>query len=660
MIKKISLLLFFAAINLQSAEVCGQNSCNLPGAVQDKGAMFKVLSPVGTSSVKPINQAPRLKTLNNKTIAIVGGSFMAHVTHVELKKLILKDYPSAKILLLNEIGSAGPYPAPGVIRKQKDEFTAKLKKFKVDAVISGNGGCGLCTPKEMGSCIAAEYVQIPAVMIAAPSFAVQAQVTARNAGVLMPRIAVYPGAFSAHDRDELINNTRKILYPAIVKALTEDFTKQEKQNAQAVPAREVVFNGSLDEVNHFFSENNWSDGLPIVPPTAERVAEFLKFTDWKPDSVVAIIPPGHRKTTVRTVAINGIMAGCPAEFMPILIAFTQAMANGDFRRTLASTHAWTPYCWINGPLARQLGFDYAQGAISAQANVKLGRFINLAMLNLGGYYIKANRMGTFGYLMPWSLAEDEKTALSIKYLPYHMQMGYQLNDNTLTAASSLAWGNNLAPATSDPQKILELIAADAVEEQQFALGSGTPFVYRTILITSQVAKVLAKKYKSKNVLEDALIANARMPLYERAYFNFYANPGSAQNRMNASLQRHSYRLSRNENSQITPLPEHLAWSGKKSEKTVPVMKRGKTAILITGDASRNKTMIVPGGGMVTIKIHLPEAWNMLMKEKGYEPLESFYLKSELKPESNPRKFSNYNTRNHSGHSERRYNRRSRE
>lgn len=72
MIKKISLLLFFAAINLQSAEVCGQNSCNLPGAVQDKGAMFKVLSPVGTSSVKPINQAPRLKTLNNKTIAIVG------------------------------------------------------------------------------------------------------------------------------------------------------------------------------------------------------------------------------------------------------------------------------------------------------------------------------------------------------------------------------------------------------------------------------------------------------------------------------------------------------------------------------------------------------------------------------------------------------------
>ena len=652
--KKLLFLCFLTAAVAGAGEVCNDNVCNLPGAIQDAGTNFKVLSPVGASSVKAIKQAPRLKTLKGKTIAIVGGSFMAHVTHVELKRLILKDHPTAKILLLNEIGSAGPYPAPGVVRKQKDDFVAKLKKHKVDAVISGNGGCGLCTPKEMGSCIAAEYAQIPSVMIAAPSFAVQSRMTAVNAGVMMPRVAVYPGAFSAHTRDELIKNTRKVLYPAIVKALTGDFTDEEKQAAQKPKSAETIFNGSLDEVNHFFNENNWSDGLPIVPPTTERVAEFLKFTDLPPDTVVATIPPAHRKVTVKTVAVNGVMAGCPAEFMPLLIAFTQAMTNGDFRRTLASTHAWTPYCWINGPVARQLGFDHAQGMISAQVNVKLGRFINLAMLNLGGYYIKANRMGTFGYLMPWSMAEDEKATLDMKYLPYHMQMGYQINDNTLTAASSLNWGNNLAPATSDPVKIMELIAADAVEKQQFALGSGTPFVYRTILITSQVAKDLAKKYKTKNALEDALIANARMPLYERAYFNFHANPGSAQTRKNSSVQRHSYRIANTEKSSTTALPGHLAWSNKKSLETVPVMKLGKTAILITGDESRNKSMCVPGGGMTTIKIELPKNWNKLMQAKGYEPLEKFYLKSDLTPEKNPRKFSNYQQRRRGQGENRRY------
>lgn len=637
---------FAAAMAVTASDVCTDPaSCQLPGApVAENGNIFQVYSPAGTSSVKPIRQAPRLKTLSGKTIAIVGGSFMAHITHVELKKLILRDYPNARILLLNEIGSAGPYPAPGVVRKQKDEFTAKLKTMKVDAVISGNGGCGLCTPKEMGSCIAAEYAGIPAVMIAAPSFAKQSQMTAWNAGVMAPRVAVYPGAFAAHTEKELVQNTRKTLYPAIVKALTTPITEAETAQISTNKS-EFVFAGTLDEVYHLFRENNWSDGLPFVPPTRERVAEFLKFTDLAADKVIAVLPPANRQVTAHTVAVNGVMAGCPAEFMPLLIAFTRAMANGDFRRTLASTHAWTPYCWINGPVARQLGFDFEQGAISSHRNALLGRFINLAMLNLGGYYIKANRMGTFGYLMPWTLAEDEKSAIKLGWLPYHMQMGYNANDNVLTAASSLNWGNNLAPATSDPVKIMELIAMDAVEKQQFALGSGTPFVYRTFLLTQPVARDLAKKYKSKNALEDSLIATARQPLAERAYFNFYANPGSAQTRRNTSLRQHQYKIASTEKSSVTALPANLAWSGKKTLETVPVMKVGKSAILITGDSSRNKAMCVPGGGMASIKIELPKMWDKLMQEKGYKPLKDFYLQTTLQPEKNPRKFSNYNSGN---------------
>jgi len=89
---------------------------------------------------------------------------MAYVTHPELKRLIMVKYPRAKVLVLSEIGSAGPWPAPGVVRQQKDEFVARLKEKKVDAVISGNGGCGLCTPKEMGSCIAAEHQGRPSVI----------------------------------------------------------------------------------------------------------------------------------------------------------------------------------------------------------------------------------------------------------------------------------------------------------------------------------------------------------------------------------------------------------------------------------------------------------------------------------------------------------------
>ena len=451
------------------AECDDSGTCKLPGSSGDSGKEG-VLSPVGRNSIPAIKPSPRLTTLNGKTIAIVGGSFMASVTHPEIKRLILQHYPSAKVYVLSEIGSAGPWPGPGVIRRQKDEFVQNLKRLKVDAVISGNGGCGLCTPKEMGSCIAAEHEGLPSVMIAAPGFAEQAKLAARTGGVPVPRVAVYPGAFSAHSREELLKNTREILWPQIVAALTEKFTEAElKQAEDPADGFEVVYSGNLDEVNLYFSQNGWTDGLPIIPPTPSRVNEFLKYTDLAPDEVIAAIPPTYRKATVRLVAVNGVMSGCPPEYMPILIAFTRAMTDGDFRRTLTSTHAWTPYCWLNGPIARQLELDSAQGEISDIRNAKIGRFINLAMRNLGGYHIKENRMGTFGYLMPWCLVEDDAAAIRLNWRPYHMQQGYQVNDNVLTAASSLCWGNNLAPASDDPQKIMEMMAWDAVspKPQQF-------------------------------------------------------------------------------------------------------------------------------------------------------------------------------------------------
>ena len=87
---------------------------------------YAVVSPVGRSTVEMIQQAPRLTTLDGKTIAVVGGSFMTSVTHPEIKRLILEHYPTAKVMLLDEIGSAGVYPAPGVVRRSKDEFQARL------------------------------------------------------------------------------------------------------------------------------------------------------------------------------------------------------------------------------------------------------------------------------------------------------------------------------------------------------------------------------------------------------------------------------------------------------------------------------------------------------------------------------------------------------
>ena len=452
--------------------------------------------------------------------------------------------------------------------------------------------------------------------------------TAVSHGVPAPRAAIYPGAFSAHTPDELIRNTREVLWPQIVEGLTQPITDAEiaeRRKAAVGEPKDRVFAGTVEGVNRFFTEQRWSDGLPIIPPTVERVEEFLKYTDAPWDQVVGVLPIAYRKTLVWHVAVNGVMSGCPPEFMPLLIAYTKALADGDYRRTLPSTHAWTPYCWVNGPISRQLGIDAQQGQINEPRNAALGRFINLAMMNLGGYYIKQDRMGTFGYLMPWAMAEDEAACLKIGWKPSHVQEGFGLNQSTLTAASTLLWGNNLTPASHNGEKIMEMMAWDAVEKGQFATGSGPRLPNRTILITEFVARDLARTYPTKEKLEQALVATARRPAHERAYANYWANPGSAFPER-YSVDMHVKRIVREGGGELTAPPPWIEKvPGREKIYTVPVMDAGMTSILVTGDADRNKVQTMPGGRTVTIEIKLPPNWDELTAKLGYRPLNEFFL-----------------------------------
>ena len=367
-----------------------------------------------------------------------------------------------------------------------------------------------------------------------------------------------------------------------------------------------------------------SDGLPVVPPTFEKVQSFLEYTDLKWDDVVAVLPIAHRSTTVWHVAVNAVMAGCKPEYMPILIALTKGLGDPEFRRTLASTHAWIPFCWLNGPVARQLGIDSGQGQINEAANVAIGRFMNLALMNLCGYYVKQDRMGTFGYPMSWCMVEDDAACLRVGWKPYHVRAGYKLNDNTITLGSTLLWGNNMAPSTADPQKMMELLAWDISERSQFALGSGRQYTFRTILMTEPVAEILAGRYKSPQALESDLINASRRPLKERAFANYYANPGGAKDGGKHNLRQYQGHIRKAEGGEMTPAP---AWydTSESELMTVPAMKRGMTAFIITGDAARNKVQTMPGGGYATIKIELPRNWDSLMSELGYKPLQDYEI-----------------------------------
>ena len=604
---------------------------------------FKIVSPVPSgSTVEPIIQPPRLDTLQGKTIVLVGGSFSASVTHAVIRDMLVEEF-GCRIYFMEEIGKGGSYN-PINPSEQTKEFQRRLVEYGVDAVISGNCGCGICTVKETGNGLAAEAVGIPAVVVGAESFIAQIESTGFNRGVPVVRTAAYPGAFASDDTATQQYKARYILYEQIVRGLTTQITQEEIERiAGAVGSaryNDTIFTGSFQRVQEFYKVNEMADGLPVVPPTNAKVEHYLAFSGYDAEDSVCerngeplSVPPANRNITAYQVAVNAIMAGCPPEYMPICIAITRCFANGDFYKPLQSTHAWTPYVMVGGPIARQLGISCGTGMINERANRRIGRFVSLALLNLAGYKIKENRMGTFGYMMPFVFAEDEQACLDLGWSPYHVTKGLALNASVVTCGSTMTWGTLVAIGTEDPERAMQLLAWDVTEKQQNALGNTNPRVPRMMVLTRPAAAILASGYGTKAALESALIAAASRPLWMRTYAHYWANTGSKIH-LNRTFDEYYDALKNGEETEN--VEADIVTSGAAPAWLSPVvpfagidcvrtMEQGHTGIVITGGDAARTAQIMPGGDCASYQARFPVDWDDLTRELGYTSISSHQL-----------------------------------
>ncbi|MBI2907056.1 MAG: hypothetical protein HYX92_05310, partial [Chloroflexi bacterium] len=176
---------------------------------------------------------------------------------------------------------------------------------------------------------AAEKAGVRTVSIVASGFLRQAGAIAKALGVENMPIAEYPGVPLVDSKEDLRRKVLDAIADNIVKGLTTPL-KSAPREAEPGP-RDIVFKGSLDEVQEFFYKNMWSEGLPVIPPTLDRVQKFLRFTDRSPDEVLGTLLPENRQATVWNVAVNGVMAGCRPEYMPILVAVVECISDPEWR-----------------------------------------------------------------------------------------------------------------------------------------------------------------------------------------------------------------------------------------------------------------------------------------------------------------------------------------
>jgi hypothetical protein len=342
--------------------------------------------------------------------------------------------------------------------------------------------------------------------------------------------------------------------------------------------KETVFKGTFEEVNRFFNNKGWTDGLPVVPPTTERVEEFLKYTSLAPHTEIGILPQARLQATPWNIAVNGVMAGCRPQHMPLLIAAVEAIADPVYNlEQIGTTVGINPFLLISGPVVKQSGIEYGTGVVSCGPNPVIGRFLSLIMRNIAGFKPAFTQMGTWGYVPPFVLAEDEDALYAMGWQPYHVEHGFGKDTSTVMALGSYSWGFQEEPqGTNVEASVLPALSRELSirVHPRFSLDFGDRSV-ACVLITPPVAEDIALAGYTKKSLAEWLWKNTRISVRELDVLNQYFR---------------GYGPTVHSKVVAGELP---AWFDVGPDETVPIMVSPDLInILVCGDRTRNKVMVL--------------------------------------------------------------------
>ncbi len=450
---------------------------------------------------------------------------------------------------------------------------------------------------------------VPSASLVSEGFASQALAVNRGLGLNLP-IAIVPGHPGAQSAEELKNNILESTVNEVIHNLTKTLAATEEENEPE--ERDIVFRGGFAAVNQYFLDQEWSDGLPIVPPTKEGIDEFLRFTDRKSEEVIGQILPDNRLASVWSVAVNGLMAGCRPEYMPILIALVEAMLDPAYGvEHSGNTPGGETLIILNGPIIKTLGFNYTQGVIrdGFQANTSIGRFWRLYLRNVAGFILHKNDKATFGNTWRVVLAENEDVLNQINWPPTSAEMGFSRGENTVTIARYTGGNLICSVSGSTPEELLPYLA-DAVVRQiswqlMFTVGMGNGTLRPLILLSPILAQTIARGGWSKQDVKQYLFEHARVPAwqFERQLRDWNQKPiwNLTKEAQEGSIST-IYSVSEDPN-RLVPL----------------VGDADNYMIAVCGDEMRTNAYVFAHNGVlgysVGKKIQLPDSWLAKLKQK---------------------------------------------
>ncbi len=214
--------------------------------------------------------------------------------------------------------------------------------------------------------------------------------------------------------------------------------------------------GAADDPVEFLFDQGMTDGLPVVPPTPEKVLRMLGGTGRDARELIAVVPPNMGEATVEKIAINAVMAGCRPEYLPVVIAALQAICTDAFNAhgVMATTMGASPVLVVNGPIRERIGMNSGLGALGQgnRANATIGRALRLVLRNVGGAKPSGTERSTLGNPMKFTMCFAEREERS-PWDPLHVERGFRPAQSVVSAFAM----------TSGPVQIVDQRSRTAAE-----------------------------------------------------------------------------------------------------------------------------------------------------------------------------------------------------
>jgi hypothetical protein len=394
---------------------------------------YEVLNPRGLiPDIYKVPLSPRALDLKGRVIFVIdSGIYGAHVFTAKVSQLLPQYLPGVEVRL----------------RSKPSGWMSSDPELWDEVAGSGSafiyGPAGGTSGHVWGArwSILLEKKGVPGVYVLSEGYERCVQMACDGAGMPQLRRVVTP--MPSWGQESLHVQLDRIMRQ-IVEALTAPLSDDEQRTeviAREQPPRRAM-SGTLSGVQRYFYEQQWTDGLPIIPPTEEAVAGMLDGTGHAPDAVVteAMLPERWR-VTVEKVAINGVMAGCKPSDMPVLLAIVEAFSKSSFEGMSVSANSFCFMTVVNGPIAREIGMNGEVNALGPgnQANATIGRALRLFLTNLGGLTAGVNLMACQGNPANYSFAFTENAEAS-PWEPLHVSMGYGRGESVVTIFSG-GWGH---------------------------------------------------------------------------------------------------------------------------------------------------------------------------------------------------------------------------